>query len=112
MLVSLLLRRKKSSIIAARMAKPPIVTPIPIPAFAPVDRPLFVMGAEVGEEVGGAVVGVEALDGDAVGELLEPDEVVVGGRSCCWYSIHSGCAHIVRGPVTVVILGAVLLARA
>jgi hypothetical protein len=97
---------------AAKMSKAPIAAPTPMPAFAPVDRPVFVIVAGIGDDVGVAVVVVEMLEGEAVGEILELEEVLVVGRSCWRYSTHIGCAHIVSGPVTVVTLGAVLLARA
>ena len=103
---------KKRSIIAARMRRPPIAAPTPIPACAHVDRSVFVIAAELGDEVADAVVSVLALEGEAAGEVAELEEVVLAGRSCWRCSTHIGCAHIVSGPATVVVLGAVLLARA
>jgi hypothetical protein len=101
---------------AARTSKITIVAPRPIPAFAPALKPLFVVASEVsdkvGEEVAATVVGVLVREGEAIGEVLGLGEELVAGRSCWRYSTHIGCAHIVSGPVTVVILGAVLLARA
>jgi hypothetical protein len=107
---------RNRSIIAARTSKLTIAAPTPIPAFAPALKPLFVVACEVsgevGEEVAAPVVGVLVREGEAVAEALRLEEELVAGRSCLRYSTHIGCAHIVSGPVTVVILGAVLLARA
>lgn len=102
--------------IAAIMSKPPTAAPTPMPAFAPVERPVLAMVPDVGEDVAGVAVGLLVLGGDAmgdaVGEVLELAEVLMVGKSCWRYSTHIGCAHIESGPVTVVILGAVLFARA
>jgi hypothetical protein len=107
---------KNRSTIAARMSNIKIATSTPIPAFAPAFKPLFVVASEVSDEVGekvaATVVGVLALEGEAVGEVLGLEEELVAGRSCWRYSTHIGCAHIVSGPVTVVMLGALLFARA
>lgn len=65
----------------------------------------------MGDEVAAAVVGGLVLEGEAMGEVFGLVDVPVVGKSCWRYSIHFGCAHVVRGPVTVVILVAVLLAR-
>ena len=69
--------------IAPRISRAPTVAPTPMPAFAPVDRPVFVIAAEVGNEVGDPVVGVLVLEGEAVddGLALVAVDVVEGGRS-------------------------------
>jgi hypothetical protein len=92
--------------------KQKIAARTPIPANTPVDRLVCVIAVEVDDEVAVAVVGVLVREGEAVGEVFELEGVLVAGRSCWWYSTHIGCAHIVSGPVTIVVLGAVLLARA
>jgi hypothetical protein len=88
----------------------------PIHAFASALKSLLVVASEVSDEVGNevavTVVGMPVLEGEAVGEVLGLEEELVAGRSCWRYSTHIGGAYIVSGPVTVVILGAVLLVRA
>jgi hypothetical protein len=85
---------RNRNIIAARTSKITIVAPTPIPAFAPVPKPLFVAASEVsdeiGEEVAATVVGVLVREREAVGEVLGLEEELVAGRSCWRYSTHIG----------------------
>ena len=89
----------------SRMIKPRVATPTPIPAFAPVDRPLLGEELGVAETVGLEVGCVLVLDGWAVVVVLKLELVLVVNnvRSFCWNSILVGCPHIMIGPVTVVI---------
>lgn len=64
-------RRKKKKASAARTAKPPMLTPTPIPAFAPVESPL-VLG-EVFE-----LSADEVSDFALVVEFVEEEAVDVG----------------------------------
>lgn len=61
---------KATQPINPRTASAPIVAPIPIPAFAPVESPLFVLGA-VEDDVGGDVdVDVEVADEEDEEDVL------------------------------------------
>jgi hypothetical protein len=92
------------------MSKPPATAATPIPAFAPVDKALLCIIVGVGDTVAVLLLGAEiVLDGWAVSEEGGLGEVVFGksARSVSWYSTYRGCAHIVSGPVTVVVFKAV-----
>jgi hypothetical protein len=107
-LIAVLRLRKNSSIMAAKMSNASTAAPTPMPALGPGERPaVFMITIEVGDEVAAAVVGGLVLEGEAVGEVFRLVDVPVVGKSCWRYSTHIGCAHMVRGPVTVVVLGAV-----
>lgn len=94
-----------------RMIKPHAAAPTPIPAFAPVDRPLLGEELGVAETVGLEVGCVLVLDGWAIVVVLELELVLVVNsvRSFCWNSIVIGCPHIIICPVTVVVFKSVLL---
>lgn len=63
----------------------------------------------MGDTAAVLLLGAEiVLDGWAVNEGGGLGEVVVekSTRSVSWYSTYRGCAHIVSGPVTVVVFKA------
>ena len=77
-------------------------TPTPIPISAPLDIPLALP-----PEVAELVTATEAVA--VVGETVSDTENVVDTetkrlRSEDWTSIFMGCAHIVTGPVTCVLI--------
>jgi hypothetical protein len=90
----------------ATRSKPPAAAATPIPAFAPVDKALLCVIVGIGDTAAVLLLGAEiVLDGWAVDEGGGLGEVVVekSTRSVSWYSTYRGCAHIVSGPVTVVV---------
>lgn len=64
---------------AAITRRPPIAAPTPIPAFAPVDRPVELLGLAVGLTVVG--LDVEALDGVVLGAVAGVVEAGAALRS-------------------------------
>lgn len=92
-------------------SKPPAAAATPIPAFAPVDKVLLCIIVGMGDTEAVLLLGAEiVLDGWAVDDGSGLGEVVVvekSARSVAWYSTYTGCAHIVSGPVTVVVFKAV-----
>lgn len=88
-----------------RVIKPHVAAPTPIPAFAPVDKPLLGEELGVAETIGLEVGCVLVLDGWPVVVVLELELVLVVNsvRSFCWNSVLIGCPQTMIGPVTVVI---------
>ena len=83
--------------------------PTAMPAVAPVERAVF-EGEDDGEGEGEAVWIATRVVGPAAAPPAEPDaeaEVVEEGKreaSEDWNSTVMGCAHMVRGPLMVVLL--------
>jgi hypothetical protein len=100
-------RTKKST--ADKMSNALSAATTPMPAFAPVESPLLegFVSDPVLEELVGALMAEDAvLDGWAVVKELVPlrELVEYRERSCCLYSMYMGCAHMVTGPVMVVVV--------
>ena len=81
------LRRKKNHTSSATTARPPMATPTPMPALAPVERPLEDDDAGVGVGEGEGKAEVEGVDvgGNVVLDELVEDVVVVafGSKVTC-----------------------------
>lgn len=93
------------------MMSPPIETPMPMPAFAPGERPVLLLDLsglddddddDVAFAVAVGITGMDIVDGPAPVELIVAADVVNSDMSFCSYATVIACAHMVKFPLMVV----------